>query len=264
MSYGLTVISNTGHEVIDSTYRNYGLIQSGTGTMRSWDNLNQTPRITKVFPERISFPTQTSVPLVYIRPPYGVTITTGHDVYEPTYDPESPSFLSGIEKSEFHVFCQKNTDDGKLYSYAVFAPVSGNSADSHGIRVWNGSSQVVFDSGYKYSTIDDITAKTFPNPTSISDYNTWSINRTISAPTYGSRYLLLNSLQSVGAIGVDDGVDGTNFDVWRIGGRINSETSVTYEGATYTYYEAGTPPGTTPIYLSPGQTYTLISGFLNV
>lgn len=119
MSYGISVISTNGSEIIDGTYSGYILRSSGTL------NLSGDPNIVDVV--------SGSIPL-----PSGVTRENALIAVMPQIGAGFSYDINNIIGS-----------DGSSLQYKVFGPQSASSPsdEAYGARVWNSSGSLVFDSG---------------------------------------------------------------------------------------------------------------------
>ena len=116
MSYGFQSFSSSGYAQIDQDYSNYALLQSGTvGTG------NNT----------VYFPAQPVPPLVMVRIPLTATVFC-----------PSMNGSGAVSTSSFYINASAGAE------YRVYARVQDMSASgTYGLRVYNGSGAVVFDSG---------------------------------------------------------------------------------------------------------------------
>lgn len=110
MSYGLRIYNESGYVQIDDTYSNFTVIASGSGASA----------------QEITFPAQARPPLVLISP-----ASDGQ-----------PLVRWSLQTSSFQV-------RGGSFSYKVLVPTSdiGAGAESYGLRVYNASGGICFDSG---------------------------------------------------------------------------------------------------------------------
>lgn len=113
MSHGLTVLNNSNFVQIDESFSNYRVIAEGTvGSSGGF----------------VYFPNYGVIPIVMVQP-----LVVGQSLY-----------AGSITSSFFGV-----GPLGVSYKYKVLVPsnVVAHSGQSHGLRVYNGSNQLVFDSG---------------------------------------------------------------------------------------------------------------------
>lgn len=124
MAFGFQSINSSGSVQIDDGYRNLRLVASGT-----WPSPTNSDFL-------ITFPTQTSTsPLIFFRPSAdGVYVGNG-----------------GIDASSF-MFAANGAFDWQVYGLDNVVSATG----SHGLQVFNGAGQTVFDSRIKVPRIQTI------------------------------------------------------------------------------------------------------------
>jgi hypothetical protein len=204
MSFGLKIFTPSGSTCIDGDFKSYMVWQSGYSPPNTF----------------LSFPRLSVQPLIFIRPvAYGRTF--------------------GISSRGFNIL-QTNDSSGDsaniLYrigecNYVLAIPMTGTSGESSGIRVFNNSGEVAFDSGKSYINIDSVVMRT---TNTLAEAGTWS--QTITYPTVpvGQRYFLLDT---VGLLDYrygfysdpGDGTPGQDYYLQsELIGTFNSETSVTF------------------------------------
>jgi hypothetical protein len=124
MTYGYQQVNSSGIVQIDDTYQNLGAIASGTSTMGSV----------------VTFPASSITPII--------AVNCTSDVYFLMYALDSTSFII------------MNSDGGSAtpYSYNVYstAPSPAPAGTGYGMRVYNSSGLLNFDSNYSYMAIQYI------------------------------------------------------------------------------------------------------------
>jgi hypothetical protein len=135
-TYGLQVKNSSGNVIIDGQYKNFAKWDSGTTTLAM--NTGLTPAQPLV--NTISFTATNQMPLVAIRPAtsqylilYGLRKTSGN------YD---GFYIIGNPAGDF--------------DWIVYIAHPTASAETYGLRVYNSSGALSFDSGYKYFSIYQI------------------------------------------------------------------------------------------------------------
>jgi len=126
--YGLEVKNSSGNIIIDGKYKNYAEWASGTTTLG-------------YYVTTIAFTATSQLPLIALRPATGTSVV-----------------LWGLRKTGsnydgFYVIGYNGTDlDWKIY---IAHP--GATAETYGLRVYDSGANLVFDSGYNYFNLYQIT-----------------------------------------------------------------------------------------------------------
>jgi hypothetical protein len=139
MSYGLRVYNDSGFLQVDQDYKNYSLHQAGTIVTSSQTVYNGNyGNYTGYGFWSVSFPALDHTPLVFVK-----INNTSHMIGgTPTKTGVSGRVLSSTGTNV-------GTATGITVSYAVFRRDPVQSSDSQGLRIFNASGQLTFDSGKK-------------------------------------------------------------------------------------------------------------------
>jgi hypothetical protein len=136
MDYGLLVKNTAGAIQIDSTYTNYALYDHGEGVSTVFDGY--------VYTKTITFSTPTAQPpLIAIKP--SSSVYCGVIMYT----------RSGSDYTGF-VICSSGAV--ATISWRSFLPRIIKSPDTYGLRIYNNSGGLVFDSGYNAMRISNVDA----------------------------------------------------------------------------------------------------------
>lgn len=223
MAHGIEIRNPSGIISIDGNFRNYQVISSFTiSTPNTW----------------IEIPAYRPLPLIFMRPfSYGTTIS-----WDPTFNylSDDPMATGGMNGYDSYRLPTGN--------YVLARPItSGTSGETHGIRVWDGSSNVVFDSGKQIVNIDVVVMKTYtpPHPNAAN----WT--QVVYLPNYpsGLRYFLFNTLQileNVYAYTYQDSEGSPGIDYYwmlRLAGVFDNENQITYKIYGYEAVTANTAFG---------------------
>lgn len=189
MAYGLSVVNANSIVTIDE--ENSGFVV----TQRTTHTIYGSPTATTV-----TFPNYGVVPFVFVRP-----LTYGRFVGI------SPMVANNLTTSQVCLTAPRGSASFSC-EVAIVHPfinaVSGASSD-HGLRVYNGSGSVIFDSSYQMPNIDLI------DTTYQVDYYTHDQSWTAPSPAMGTRFVCLNY--------VDEAQEG---EIW--GGPPDEEYIVAY------------------------------------
>lgn len=139
MSYGLRVYSDSGFLQLDQDYKNYSLHQAGTVVSTNKTEYNGNyGNYTGYGYWSVSFPALDHTPLVFVK----MNNTTHMIGATPTKNSLSGRILSSTGRNA-------SSASGITVSYAIFRRDPVLSTDSYGLRLYNGSGQLTFDSGKK-------------------------------------------------------------------------------------------------------------------
>jgi len=124
MPYGLQIKNSSGNIIIDGQYKNYALWDSDTATLDAGVTT-------------IAFTATTQMPLIALRPGTGKTV-----------------ILWGLRKtgSNYDGFYVVG-GNGDSLDWRVYTAHPAASAQNYGLRIYDGSSNLLFDSGYQYFNI---------------------------------------------------------------------------------------------------------------
>ena len=158
MGYGFKVNNIDDTVIVDGTYKNFSFYESGSVTTTGGS------------PTTVSFATATaSLPLVALRP---TEVDTLKGITLIGYT-KSGSNWTGF------VIC--NILSSLIY-YKVYVSSTPTASEGYGLKVYNSSSDIVFDSSYKYFDIHSVTSVTILKP---SLYVSYDVTHTdISNPYY--------------------------------------------------------------------------------
>jgi len=157
MSYGLEIVNDSSQTIIDSTYRNYQLAESGSSVSCSNNNTSTG------YYNSINFATSVSSPPVVLFQP-GTDYYSGVSSYN----------KSGSDFTGFNVSVQRNTSGGTYttainWKSAILLPSA--SSDEYGLRVYDASSNIVFDSGksnFHIYSVHDVSVSMISGVTTIT------------------------------------------------------------------------------------------------
>lgn len=193
MAYGFQILSSSGDSQIDSqsSYINYRVLQSGSGSGNTV----------------INFTNQSSIPLIFIRGASGVFF-----------------YLANLATNTMTI---RSTG---AFDYTILVPTTANATSTHGMRVWNDSGVLVFDSGFQNIMIDYYQSISLTFPQTI----------TVPTPSVGLRYILANPLVNYRAFSVQIDISVYEVELFFIRVKINSETSILVDTVS-TFQTQGSP-----------------------
>lgn len=165
MSYGLKVLNDNLKLQIDATYTNYALHEHGEDISTIYQTYDSRP---KWYYKVVSFSASTlQPPLIAIKPS-----SAGYcGLYSYT--------KSGNNYTGFIIFSQEAV---VTFSWQSFIPSTTKSSESYGLRVYDASSVLVFDSGYAQMIISDVDTA---NPV-------YSVVQTITYPSDSNAYHIVS------------------------------------------------------------------------
>lgn len=166
MAYGFRAINDNNEVQIDGTYTNHLIVESGTYTQPAFSSGLSVADIT--FSNTYTYP-----PIIFTRQSYYLSLLSLKQ--------------SGSNYTGFRTISDTGSTGFSVDWYAC-VPSEAESLDAWGIKVWNASSEIVFDSGRNYMKIKD--AVTFTTPSSSGASTTVNTVSGISNP-----YICLSSLQ---------------------------------------------------------------------
>jgi hypothetical protein len=167
MSSGLQVLNDSGDIIVDGTYANHQLVESGSYTQAG------ASAITTVnFATALNYP-----PLIFV--------SCSEYLYLFGYT------KSGSQYTGFKTISGPTSAAHTVY-YHVCAPSPAVSSDTWGMRVWDASSNLVFESGRNYMKIKDVVSYTTPT----AGLGSSSTINTVSGIT--DPYACLNAVQGRG------------------------------------------------------------------
>lgn len=205
MSYGIEIRNPNGIISIDGNFKNFQVVESFTiSSPNTWKQIAA----------------YRPMPLLFMRPfSYGVTMS-----FDTTYDYLAP-YPDSPNQNDLYRLQPGN--------YVLGLPIAtGTGGETYGIRVWNSSGSVVFDSGKQVVNIDVMVLKTStPEPP-----NTLGWSQAVSLPGYpsGLRYFLLNPLGLMASYYSytyqdPNGEQSTDFFTdYILGARFDNENLATY------------------------------------
>lgn len=184
MAFGLSIKSTSNSIQIDELFKNFSIVESGSLTTVSGGNLGSHKTISK---------SSCTTPLL--------AIASSH-YHSVTYlDVSSGTFTWDVEFDAV---------SGTSFDYYIF-DIPSTSSETMGIRVWNASSELIFDSGKKYLRMID-----FKTITSEPGNDTYTSGRTY-AVIQATPGMVLDSYFEPGL-----GIDVTDVDILVI--KISSNT----------------------------------------
>jgi len=132
--YGLRIKNTSGKIQIDSTYRNYVLEKSGSldlggGSLTS-----------------ISITNNPNPPVVLIRPTDATNKACG--VFDITYSSPNYTAVRFFGGGVFDVSTETSASGTCTFDYKIFTLSESKSTEDYGLRIYNTSEKLVYDSGY--------------------------------------------------------------------------------------------------------------------
>jgi hypothetical protein len=172
--YGLKVKNSAGDIIIDSLYRNYAFYTSGQA-VATWAGDGYTNYGVMVLVSFTAIP-DTQMPLVAIQP------ATNRMVNLIGYH-KTGSYWDG-----FYIQVGVRYDDGNwanaTINYKVFVAGLAAASGTYGMRIYNASGGLIFDSNRKYFNIGQVNSVNVGAPSSQSTPSVDVTHPTISDPYY--------------------------------------------------------------------------------
>lgn len=167
MTFGLEVQTDSGDIIVDATYANHQVVESGSYTQAAAAAIT-----TVTFATALNYP-----PLIFA--------SCSEYLYFYGYT------KIGSQYTGFQTISGTGAAAHTVYYY-VCAPTPAVSSDTWGMRVWDASSNLVFESGRNYMKIKDVVSYTTPT-SGLGSSVTINTVSGITAP-----YACLNAVQGRG------------------------------------------------------------------
>lgn len=221
MSYGLSVQNASGDVVIDDAYRNHAIVERGTVSV---------PRLGASYPYFSQVRVVLATPIAMSRGPliWGVGASASLGVALVGTE------VNGSAELIAFTLCTDLSFGGGTLScdWVVTALPTSASSETHGLRVWDSSSNLVFDSGLTYLKIRDV-----------SSVLTLSVNApdyeflTFTHAAMSTRLFCLSALYALATVmGTDD------YNNYALGVRKSSNTQSYMYWVMYAYIAGESSP----------------------
>jgi len=154
MGYGIKILNDNNEVQVDGEYRNFSEVESDTNV-----TINS-------YPELISITNTSLVPVIAIRPDTDSFINLFSYVYSsPNYT--DFNVIGGIEGPYDPSYGVPPVVISTTVDWIAYTETPSKSTETHGLRIYNSDTDLVFDSGKKYFDIVQVDQIILDDPTHV-------------------------------------------------------------------------------------------------